>query len=116
MSLARSLCLLSLLLLASASLCADPTSATGDEAFLQSTGQRTDDASLLDFFRKRTLSGADLAKLEGAVRSLGSANYAARQRAMQALLDAGQLPFPFCGLHFTIPIPKSAVARNVACA
>src|SRR5262245_43679803 len=46
--------------------------------------------ALLDFFRKRTLSEADQAKLAGVVRQLGDQSFRIRQQAEKNLVAAGR--------------------------
>jgi HEAT repeat protein/outer membrane protein assembly factor BamB len=65
------------------------------EKALQEAKIQTDGPSLLQYFRARTLSEADKAKLAGIVRQLGSRSYKVRAKASRDLLIAGRAAIPF---------------------
>ncbi len=65
-----------------------------DEKTLQASGLRTDTASLLEFFRNRTLSEAQRSGLAEAVKQLGSGSFAVREKASQTLACAGNAAVP----------------------
>jgi hypothetical protein len=66
-----------------------------DEAFLREAGLKTDGAALLEFFRKRTPTEADQARLAAAVRRLGDNAYPVREKASNDLIGAGRSALPF---------------------
>ena len=61
-----------------------------DEALLKDAGLKTDNPALLEFFRKRTLSEKDQAKLAQTVRRLGDRNFSVRERASTELMQEGR--------------------------
>src|SRR5262245_58532279 len=65
-----------------------------DEDFLQTHQIGLDDASLLTFFRQRTLTDADRQKLEQMIRQLGSADFAQREEASVELVKRGVQALP----------------------
>jgi hypothetical protein len=75
--------------LAAALPAAAPDEVGADEELLRSAGLATDGAVLLDFIRKRTPRDADRARIEELVRQLGDDEFAARQKASQALVALG---------------------------
>jgi hypothetical protein len=70
---------------------------------LQQARLGTDGPALLDFFKKRTLSEADQAKLAGIVRQLGDPSFRVRQQADKDLLVAGRAARPFLRAALTDP-------------
>jgi hypothetical protein len=62
-----------------------------DEATLKDAGVGSDVPALLDFFRKRTLSEADQAKLSKTVRKLGHLSFSVRERATADLIGLGRI-------------------------
>src|SRR5262245_41491966 len=66
-----------------------------DEKLLQEAGLKADGPALLDFFRKRTLSDADIAKLADTVRRLGDKSFTVREKATADLIAAGRSASPF---------------------
>jgi hypothetical protein len=64
--------------------------AAGDLQTLAAAGVPGDGPALLQFFRKRTLSPEDQAKLQATVRLLGHPRYPVRARASAAVLRAGR--------------------------
>src|SRR5262249_51793622 len=81
-----------------------------DEATLKDAGLKTDGPALLDFFRKRTLSEADKAKLAGLVRKLGDPSFKMREQASASLLTAGRSALPF--LRSAVKDPDLELARR----
>src|SRR5437870_4023089 len=60
------------------------------EKTLKEANIATDGSALLEFFRKRTLSDADRAKLPGTIRLLGDNSYKVREKATEQLIAAGR--------------------------
>src|SRR5438128_1438932 len=82
-----------LLLLASPGdgLSSSPNTKGEEEArTLKDAGLATDTPSLLKFFRSRTPSDADRARLAGLVRDLGNASFRVREKASRELVAAGE--------------------------
>jgi hypothetical protein len=105
------LCLLCLLTFAWPAVAAGPTRpADPHETELQKAGLKADGPALLDFFRRRTLSDADQARLAALVRQLGADTFAARTRASTALVDAGRKAVAF--LQPAVDDPDPEVARR----
>jgi hypothetical protein len=65
-----------------------------DEKMLREAGVATDGAKLLAFFRERTLSEADRARMLQAVRQLGDDDFHVRERATADLQAAGRAVLP----------------------
>src|SRR5262249_45738652 len=65
-----------------------------DEATLKAAGLSTDGASLVNFFRKRSLTEADLDKLRELIKKLGDDEFKVREQATEDLLAAGRLVIP----------------------
>jgi HEAT repeat protein len=63
--------------------------AAADEQTLRAAKIGTDGASLLDYFRRRTVGEAERQQLERLIRQLGDDAYPARERAAAALVRAG---------------------------
>ena len=68
---------------------------TGDEQKLKDAGLRTDDAALLDFFRRQTLTAAARAKLATLVQQLGDKSFKVRDKASVELPTLGMIAVPF---------------------
>jgi hypothetical protein len=66
-----------------------------NEKILHEAGLKSDSPALLEFFRKRALSPAQLAELQHAVDHLGSGSFLEREQATQHLLEAGRPALPF---------------------
>lgn len=81
-----------------------------DEKLLKDAGLAVDSAALLDFFRQRTLTDADKARLEAAVRRLGDDSFQVRERASAELLKAGRGALP--ALRPALQDPDPEVARR----
>jgi HEAT repeat protein len=62
----------------------------GDEQLLKSAGVGLNVAELRAFFQKRTLSEADLARLQTMVRELGDPSFTVREKASQRLREYGR--------------------------
>lgn len=73
---------------------AEPTPSTDDQA-LKEANVGTDDRSLLDFFRRRTLSEGDRARLRALVAHLGDDSFDVREKASAELLATGAIAEPF---------------------
>src|SRR5689334_8820573 len=85
-----------------------------DDAVLRSAGLPTDGPGLLDFFRKRTLSDADVARLAETVRRLGHPLFFAREQASADLIAAGRSALPFLREAVTDRDPE-VVRRAARC-
>src|SRR3954464_2137721 len=72
----------------------DLPSGEEEEKVLKDAGLVTDGDTLLKFFRARTPSEADQARLAGLVRDLGSRSFAVRQKASRELAAAGEVAIP----------------------
>jgi hypothetical protein len=70
----------------------DPVAA--DLQVLKKAGASTDDQSLLDFFRRRTLHESDRARILGLIREMGNNDFAVRQRASARLVAEGKRAEP----------------------
>jgi len=77
---------------------ADTEALATDEKLLSDAGLRTDAAGLLGFFRQRTLSDADQARLAAKVRFLGDRLFQVLEKTTQELIAAGRLALPFLRL------------------
>ena len=86
----------------------DTETVPSDEKLLSDAGFRTDAAGLLGFFRQRTLSDADQARLAAKVRFLGDRLFQVREKTTQELIAAGRLASPACS-H---AVPSVAGRRN----
>jgi HEAT repeat protein len=80
--------------LALAAACRAQTSVSADEQLLKSSDLATDDASLLQFFRYRSLVEGDRKMLEELVRKLDSAVFKERDDAMRELVARGPIALP----------------------
>jgi HEAT repeat protein len=65
-----------------------------DTATLREAGVKADGPALLEFFRKRTFSDDDRARLAALVRQLGHEDFATREKASEALMAAGRSVLP----------------------
>jgi HEAT repeat protein len=65
-----------------------------DEQTLMQAKLGTDGPALLDFFRKRTVTDADLAAIQALVRQLGDDSFEARQKATAELIAKGRVALP----------------------
>jgi hypothetical protein len=86
---------LALFLLVSGSFPAEEPAASYDERLLKDAGVAIDDAGLLDFFRKRTLSEAEQARIAQTVAKLGDRSFAAREKACADLVGLGRMARPY---------------------
>jgi len=84
-----------LFLLDSGSLPAEEPAPSYDETLLKDAGVPTDDAGLLDFFRKRTLSLAEQSHIAKTVQKLGDQSFAAREKACADLVGLGRMARPY---------------------
>jgi hypothetical protein len=66
-----------------------------DEKLLKENGVAADGPGLVDFFRKRCLTGADRDRLEKLVGQLGNRAFARRRQAARELIAAGPAALPF---------------------
>src|SRR5262249_17806642 len=65
------------------------------EKTLKDANVATDGPALLRFFRERSLTDADRARLPDAVRRLGDDDFDVREKAAEELLRAGRKALPF---------------------
>src|SRR4051794_24870798 len=86
--------LAALLALAAAPPPPDPDAPAFREA-LARAGVQADTPSLLAFFRRRTPSGAEQARLAALVRRLGDEDFDTREQATRDLGDAGRAALPY---------------------
>lgn len=82
------------------------------EATLKEAHVGTDGPALLTFFRSRTLSEEDRARLAATVRKLGDESYAVRDEATKALIRAGSIARPLLMAARKDPDPE--IAHRVA--
>jgi HEAT repeat protein len=73
----------------------DPKQAAADEQTLKAAKIATDDKSLLQFFRNRTLDEAGRAKLTALVKELGADSFRVREKAFLAIVERGSVALPF---------------------
>lgn len=66
-----------------------PDPAAADEKILQAANRKTDPASLLEFFRQRTLPEKEREEYRGYVKQLGSEIFRQREQAMTKLVAKG---------------------------
>jgi HEAT repeat protein len=83
---------------------------SSDERLLRDARQATDDASLLDFFRKRTLDQAGQTRVQTLVRQLGDNSFRAREDACTELIRLGLVAVPF--LRQAVKSPDIEVVRR----
>ncbi len=60
-----------------------------DEAVLKAAAVKNDDASLLGFFKRRTLPDIDRGQVDKLIRQLGSESYRLREQALTDLINRG---------------------------
>jgi hypothetical protein len=82
------------------------------ETALRGAGIRTDGPSLLTFFRSRTLSEEDRARLAATIRKLGDDSFPVREEASKALIRAGRIARPLLLAARKDPDPE--IAHRVA--
>jgi hypothetical protein len=80
---------LGLVVLARSPAAADQKPTSADERLLEKTGLKTDGASLLTFFRQRTLTPVDRALAEDLIQKLGANSFRVREQATARLLERG---------------------------
>jgi hypothetical protein len=85
-----------------------------DQKVLREAGVATDPEGLLAFFRARTPSPSDPARLTIRVQELGSAVFLERERASRELTDAGRLALPLLKSALNSPDPE-VVRRAARC-
>jgi HEAT repeat protein len=83
-----------------------------DEAMLKQMHVGTDGRSLLEFFRKRSLTEADRKRLQGLVRQLGADLFKDRKKAAVELINLGPPALPF--LKAALNDPEPEIARQAA--
>jgi hypothetical protein len=93
---------------------ADDRARVFDEATCKAAGQGIDGPALLNFFRKRTLSDSEVAKLGQTVGRLGDRSYRTRMEASTSLLTAGQAAVPLLRQALQDPDPE-VVRRAEQC-
>src|SRR5262249_5947671 len=81
-----------------------------DEATFKAAGLKTDGASLLDFFAKRTLSDNDQARREEMVRRMGDNSSFVREQASAALVAKGRPALPV--LRLALQDPDLEIVRR----
>jgi HEAT repeat protein len=79
-----------------------------DEQTLKDAGLSVDTPTLLDFFRKRTLTDAGLARMQALIRQLGDRAYKVRARASADLKSLGSVAVPYLRQAEHDPDPELA--------
>jgi hypothetical protein len=82
----------------------------GDEAVLNGAGLKYDGPGLLTFFRKRTVTDGELAKLRELVKRLGDDSFAVRERTSEELTAAGRVVAPL--LKEAVNDPDLEISRR----
>ncbi|HXG12588.1 MAG TPA: HEAT repeat domain-containing protein [Gemmataceae bacterium] len=85
----------SVLVLAGAAIAAEIDPVARDEQTLRDAKLATDGPALLEFFRKRTASDADPAKVKTLIRQLGDDSFEVRERASSQLVALGAPAVPY---------------------
>jgi hypothetical protein len=67
----------------------DSSSKNANESVLKEAGLKTDDGSLTEFLRKRTIKSADSEEIHRLIRQLGDGSFKARQKASADLVAFG---------------------------
>ncbi len=92
---------------------ADPESPTAqDERLLGGAHVSTDGPALLDFFRERTMTAAQQARLDELVKKLGDDEFDVREKASVELVKAGRLAVPL--LKVAMKESDAEVSRRAA--
>ena len=91
---------------------ADADPGAVDEQTLKDAGLPVDGPSLLEFFRKRTLTEAAQQKIQALVKQLGDHSYKIRVKASADLIAEGVVAVPF--LRRAIKHPDLEVSRRAA--
>jgi HEAT repeat protein len=73
----------------------EPPSNADDEELLKKSGVKADGPSILEFFRKRTLSQTGQQRIAALIRQLGDDSFQARERASHELVAVGTVATPF---------------------
>ncbi len=98
------------LLLAGPVAAAEPDPAARDEQILKDAKVGSDGPALLDLFRKRTVTDADLTKVKALIKQLGDDSFAARQKATNELVAVGPLAVPL--LRQALADPDIEIVRR----
>ena len=72
----------------------DATTPSAEEKVLQQAGVGIDDAGLLEFFHKRTVSAKDRQRVNRLIRQLGDDEFEQREKASADLQAIGRLAVP----------------------
>lgn len=91
---------------------ADEATRALDEALLKEAKVSTNGPALLQFFRDRTLSSNERARLQQVVRELGDEEFNVRQKASRTLIQAGHNAVPF--LRPALKDPDLEISRRAA--
>lgn len=89
-----------------------PDTIAEDHKALRDVGVKTDGASLLEYFRKRTFAEADPAKVKNLIRDLGDEDFQVREKAHLELLTLG--PGAVAGLKQAENHANTEIRRRVA--
>ena len=89
---------------------ADPDSSAADEQILKAAKIGIDNASLLAFFRDRTVSDAARANIDNLIGKLGDNSFKVRQKASVDLVKLGPAAMPF--LDKALKNPDLEVSRR----
>lgn len=106
----RRLCFLAAGLIFLLSVAGHAAETTVDEQILKAARMGTDEATLLGFFRARTLTDENRARLEAWMRQLGDDSFGLRQKASAALVALGPSVLPL--LQPLVSHEDSEVARR----
>jgi HEAT repeat protein len=90
----------------------EPDTTAEDERVLREAHVATDSASLLQFFRERTLDQNGQARLTQLAQQLGDKSYKVRSHASETLIDLGAVAIPF--LREAEKNPDLEVSRRAA--
>ena len=92
---------------------AEPDSTAADEQTLKAANLGTDGPALLDFFRKRTPTEANVKRITLLIKQLGDDSFAVREKASAELVSIGPRPSRCCGRHSRTAMRKSSAAPRV---
>ena len=85
-----------------------PDPAAADEKILEAAKLKSDAASLLEFFRRRTLPDAEREKYRAYVKQLGSEIFRQREQAMTELVARGPVVVDLLGSNEVPPVTTAA--------
>jgi HEAT repeat protein len=98
------------LLLAASAIAVGQDTTAGDQQLLKAVGVGSDAQSLLDFFRRRTITETDLNDIRELIRQLGDESFYVRQKASAALVTRGAICAPL--LRAALKDPDIEIVRR----